>query len=223
MFYYIYSKYMGLRFCKELDDYELHKHNNNRDNNTKITQNNKSEICVYKYPNSLHCHHRRPINIFYIDYNVGDNLVYIKDYIYEYLHYNNIEKNSNILVKIFIKWYTDTPYEDILDKSNIITSNISSFFQIPCIAINTYGIDDDLISSKILFHIVEDEFNYRILRGVILSNNDSNNYSHNISRRFIVVNLNNVYNKNIHDNESYFKHYPTGSLRLPKIEESFHE
>lgn len=214
---------MGGRFCKELDDYELHKHNNNSDNSTKITHNNESEICVYKYPISLHCNYRRPINIFYIDYDIKYNLVYIKDYIHEYLHYNKIEKNSNILVKIFIKWYSDTPYEDILDKSNIITSNIASFFQIPCIAINIYGTHDNIVPSKILFHIVEDEFNYRILRGVILSSDDSDNYSHHISRRFIVVNLNNVYNKKIADNELHFMHYPSGKLALPKIEESLGE
>ena len=213
---------MGGRFCKELDDYELHKHNNNSDNNTKITHNNESEICVYKYPISLHCNYRRPINIFYIDYDIKYNLVYIKDYIHEYLHYNKIEKNSNILVKIFIKWYSDTPYEDILDKSNIITSNIASFFQIPCIAINIYGTHDNIVPSKILFHIVEDEFNYRILRGVILSSDDSDNYSHHISRRFIVVNLNNVYKKKL-DNELNFIHHPSGKLALPKIEESLGE
>ena len=77
----------------------------------------------------------------------------------------------------------------------------------PCIAINIYGTNDNIVPSKILFHIVEDEFNYRILRGVILSNDDSDNYSHNISRRFIVVNLNNVYKKKL-DNELNFIHHP---------------
>ena len=67
----------------------------------------------------------------YIDYDIKDNLVYVKDYIHEYVHFNKIENNSNILIKIFIKWYTETSYEDILDKSNIIISNISSFFQMP--------------------------------------------------------------------------------------------
>ena len=55
--------------------------------------------------------------------------------------------------------------------------------RMPCVVINIFGNNE--VQSKILFHIVEDEFNYRVTRGVIITNNNDI-YSHHISNKFRV-------------------------------------
>ena len=178
---------MGIKFCKELSDEELIEYNKKPKCNTKITQNKDNEICYYKNPRVL-SFNIRSINIFYIDYHVNDSLVKIIDYIYEYMYFNNLNNNNNnVLVKIFVKWDEPVSSSKLLKQCDVLSENISSYIQIPCIIINIFGNNE--IQPKILFHIVEDEFSYRVTRGVIITNNDDS-YSHHISNKFRVLNLN---------------------------------
>ena len=183
---------MGIKFCKELSNDELHEYNNNALCNTKITQNKDNEICYYKYPRMIKSN-KRSVNIFYVEYALCDSLVKIVDYIYEYMYYNNLEQYNNVLVKIFIKWDEPIASSELLKKCDILSENISSYIQVPCVVINIFGKNE--LQSKVLFHIVEDEFNYRITRGIIITNNNDC-FSQHISNKFKVINLDETYKTN---------------------------
>lgn len=184
---------MGIKFCKELSDDEIHEYNKNSMCNTKITQNKDNEICYFKYPRTIKSK-KRSINIFYVEYELCDSLVKIVDYIYEYIYYNNLEQYNNVLVKIFVKWDEQISSSELLKQCDRLSENISSYIQVPCVVINIFGKTE--IQSKVLFHIIEDEFNYRITRGIIITNNDDC-FSHHISNKFSVINLDETYKSNL--------------------------
>lgn len=196
---------MGIKFCKELSNDEIHQYNREYRNNTKITQNKDNELCFYKFPKISIKNYRRSVNIFYIDFDKNDDIANMVDYVYEYMYFNNLDQKKNVLVKLFVKWNCTSTSRSILKECDILSENIVSYIQVPCIIVNIFG-NDDLIS-KVLFHIVNDEFHYNVLTGTIITNNEQSFYE-KVPQTFGIINLKELYRLNLQNSENFNICYP---------------
>jgi hypothetical protein len=196
---------MGIKFCKELSNEEIYEYNKEYRKNTKITQNNDKELCFYKFPKTFANNYRRSINIFYIDFDINDSIPKIVDYLYEYMYFNNLDEKKNVLVKLFVKWNNITPSNSILKKCDTISENIVSYIQIPCIVINIFG-NNDLLS-KVCAHMVNDEFHYRIQKGIVITNDEELFYE-KVPQNYGIINLKELYRLNLKQQENFNIQYP---------------